>query len=301
MKHAVRFLATPAPLYYELLEPDEPTDLPPAILITGGGHTGACFQTTPDGRPGWAYRFVEAGYRVVVPDWPGTGRSGHLPLEEINSETTRAAVGGLIESFDEPVIVLTHSLSGSVGWKLLELHGDAIVGLVGVAPAPPGNIHPEPTLISSSETMVELESEGGIHWAISLDRPLELSEQQIRDKLIGASTRFPTEALAAYRASLIPVPPRCIAEGLNVGGAKPSVRDTTRLLAKRVLVVTGGVDTDHPRDLDEAIVEWLRDAGALAEFISLPDRGIDGNGHMLMLERNSDEIVELIIDWLRRG
>ncbi len=75
---------------------------------------------------------------------------------------------------------------------------------------------------------------------------------------------------------------------------------TERLAGKRVLVLTGTDDYDHPRALDSAIVDWLNGAGARAEFLWLGDRGIEGNGHMLMLEDNSDEIARLMLDWLDR-
>lgn len=35
-----------------------------------------------------------------------------------------------------------------------------------------------------------------------------------------------------------------------------------------------------------------------ADFCFLADRGIVGNGHMLMLEQNSDAIADIIVDWL---
>ena len=42
----------------------------------------------------------------------------------------------------------------------------------------------------------------------------------------------------------------------------------------RILVMTGTADADHPRKLDESIVEWLNQNGAKADFIYLGDRGI---------------------------
>ena len=35
--------------------------------------------------------------------------------------------------------------------------------------------------------------------------------------------------------------------------------------------------------------------------LCLGDRGIAGSGHMLMLEQNSDEIAEIILEWLERA
>ena len=46
--------------------------------------------------------------------------------------------------------------------------------------------------------------------------------------------------------------------------------------------------------MDEAIADWLNANGAKADFIYLGDLGITGNGHMLMLERNSDALAQLI-------
>ena len=34
------------------------------------------------------------------------------------------------------------------------------------------------------------------------------------------------------------------------------------------------------------------------EFIKLADIGIKGNGHMMMMEKNSDQIARVIADWL---
>jgi hypothetical protein len=45
-------------------------------------------------------------------------------------------------------------------------------------------------------------------------------------------------------------------------------------------------------------VTWLNAGGAKADFCFLADRGIVGNGHMLMLEDNSDVIADVILEWL---
>jgi hypothetical protein len=66
----------------------------------------------------------------------------------------------------------------------------------------------------------------------------------------------------------------------------------------RAFVLTGTADIDHPREIDEEIVKWLNDQGAMAEFSYLAHRGIVGNGHMLMIEQNSRQISDIIIDWL---
>ena len=37
------------------------------------------------------------------------------------------------------------------------------------------------------------------------------------------------------------------------------------------------------------------------DFIRLEDVGISGNGHMMMLEKNSDDIIKFVIQWLQKN
>ena len=57
-------------MYVEYQIPDAPPKYP-IILVHGGSHTGAGWQGTPDGRPGWADFFVRHGWPVYVVDQPG--------------------------------------------------------------------------------------------------------------------------------------------------------------------------------------------------------------------------------------
>jgi hypothetical protein len=34
------------------------------------------------------------------------------------------------------------------------------------------------------------------------------------------------------------------------------------------------------------------------DFVSLPETGIKGNGHMLMMDTNSDQVAELVQKWM---
>jgi pimeloyl-ACP methyl ester carboxylesterase len=87
-------------------------------------------------------------------------------------------------------------------------------------------------------------------------------------------------------------------ERTNIGGVQLRVEDQAGFAGKPILVVTGTDDVDHPRALDAEIVAWLNEAGAKAELLYLGDRGIEGNGHMMMLEENSAEIAGAIMRWL---
>lgn len=42
----------------------------PIVLVHGSGHTGKTYETTPDGRDGWATYFVRQGIPVYIVDQP---------------------------------------------------------------------------------------------------------------------------------------------------------------------------------------------------------------------------------------
>lgn len=48
----------------------------PLVLVHGGAGTGACWESTPDGREGFQTIFLRRGYPVYVVDAPRGGRSG---------------------------------------------------------------------------------------------------------------------------------------------------------------------------------------------------------------------------------
>jgi pimeloyl-ACP methyl ester carboxylesterase len=52
---------------------------PPVVLVHGGGMSGSCWETTPDGRPGWLHLLLTQGYEVHVVDNVERGRSGFAP------------------------------------------------------------------------------------------------------------------------------------------------------------------------------------------------------------------------------
>jgi hypothetical protein len=45
--------------------------------------------------------------------------------------------------------------------------------------------------------------------------------------------------------------------------------------------------------------EALAAAGVDAQWIDLPARGIVGNSHALMADKNSDVIAGIVLDWMR--
>ena len=59
----------------------------------------------------------------------------------------------------------------------------------------------------------------------------------------------------------------------------------------------------HPRwstfkKIDMDYGDAIKAAGGTVDWINLPDIGIKGNSHMLMQDKNSDQIAEVIQKWL---
>jgi pimeloyl-ACP methyl ester carboxylesterase len=44
----------------------------------------------------------------------------------------------------------------------------------------------------------------------------------------------------------------------------------------------------------------LKSAGGSADVIDLPKAGLKGNSHMIMMDKNSDQVAALIQDWLQK-
>jgi pimeloyl-ACP methyl ester carboxylesterase len=50
--------------------------------------------------------------------------------------------------------------------------------------------------------------------------------------------------------------------------------------------------------LNRDTIEYLRAAGCTVEDLRLADRGIHGNGHMMTLEENNAEVLDVVLDWV---
>jgi hypothetical protein len=68
-------------------------------------------------------------------------------------------------------------------------------------------------------------------------------------------------------------------------------------------MIYGDFAKDHPRwaKIRQGGVDYagaFKAAGGSIDVIDLPDAGIRGNSHMVMMDRNSDEVAALIQKWL---
>ncbi|MEM7521911.1 MAG: alpha/beta fold hydrolase [Pseudomonadota bacterium] len=65
--------------YVQYFIPEHRNAEPPMVFVHGGGMSGSCWDKTPDGRPGWLHLALDRGYEVHVLDNVERGRAGFAP------------------------------------------------------------------------------------------------------------------------------------------------------------------------------------------------------------------------------
>jgi pimeloyl-ACP methyl ester carboxylesterase len=281
--------AEPYPMYVEYFLPVKATHKFPIILIHGGVHTGAGFVSTPDGRDGWAIYLVKHGWKTYVVDWPGHGRSPMPP--EFPTMSLHRVVDDTIGLLGKigPSVVLVHSLSGTIGWKICDTVPDQVKALVAIAPAPPANI--------SGGYATELLTRFSGHLSGNYfpeDQPIWYTREAALETFAN-SALFPKSSFDNYFASLVPESPRALNELFNKDGMGLFV-DPKKFARVPKVVINGDQDPRHTRAVDDKTAKFVG-----AEHIYLADVGMPGHGHMMMLDKNNDKIAQLIIDWLAKN
>lgn len=318
------------------LTPAHPRHQTPLIFIPGQGQTIANFLGTPDGREGWATQFVRQGFTVYLMDqpgrgasgydldaygpasrqgppvleqrftatenfeptageaygwpqaslhtqWPGTGRVGDPAFDqffasqveyasgEVSAGLVAEAAAALLDQIG-PAVVITHSQAGAFGWGVGEARPDLVQAIVALEPSgPPFASAPQPWGDGSPDRISR--RYGLTTSPLAYDPPLQ-----------------PTEELAR---EWVPSTDR------NLSGcwrqASPA-RRLTNLSRMPVLVLVS--EASYHAGYDHCTAAYLSQAGVQTEFVRLPDWGLHGNGHMIMLEQNNAEISRRIGDWL---
>ncbi|MFN8820580.1 MAG: hypothetical protein ACK5ZA_02445, partial [Betaproteobacteria bacterium] len=80
--------------------------------------------------------------------------------------------------------------------------------------------------------------------------------------------------------------------------AEPA-RQLPNLAKVPIAIVTGAAS--FRATVDHGTSRFLSQAGVANSHIRLEEVGLHGNGHMMMMERNSDEIAAVIAEWIERA
>ena len=320
-------------MYVQFQVPAGETKPYPIVFVHGGSRTGADWWTTPDNRPGWAEFFLRRGYPVYVVDqvargrspfvdtvygaaryqtyefvmqrfaaseqhdlwpqsrlhtqWPGTAEPGDPAFDnyyaggissmEDRVMQTRMNIEALAALLDRigPSIVVVHSQSGAYGWPLVQARPGSVKALVALEPSgPPAYdvefLGPPDYFVDSGELKP---------WGIGIV-PIAY-EPAVSD---------PSElSFAREETTDSPDHARCWLQ------AEPA-RELAHFENTPILVMEA--ESSFYAAFNHCTVKYLEQAGVTPHYIRLQDTGISGNGHMMMSEKNSDAVAQIVAGWL---
>src|SRR5712664_280865 len=317
-------------MYVEVWVPKDIRHPYPIVFVTGGGGQGAySLMQTPDGRPGWAYDFVNQGYTVYMMDYPGQGRSANIPgvdgtllpprsgpfMEEVWSGGRPASTpqsswpqakkytqwpsdapnkgkmgdpvfddfaktqvqflqGGsqdklnldahiaLLEKIATPVILITHSQGGGFGFQVADARPNLVKAII---TAEPGG----PPIQAVDTAKQEYTGKPSFVWGVT-SLPVKY------DPPINDAKDLQVELEAK------PDGPGLVPCWLQ----KEPAHKLVNLQGVPVLDVSA--EASYHRVFDSCDAKWLSQAGVKTTYVKLEDVGLPGNGHEMMLEKNSD-------------
>jgi pimeloyl-ACP methyl ester carboxylesterase len=307
----------------------------PVVMIHGNWQTGTNFTGTPDGREGWAQYFVRQGYAVYVVDQVARGRSAHFSLSQgavgpadlartesrfiaperfklwpqarrhtqwpghgkpgdkyfdafyatqfpsLNDarkqqEINRDAAVALLDKIG-PAIVLTHSQSGAYGWLIADARPKLVKTIVAIEPNGP------PVYESAFKGPPDWFEDTGQRKPFGLTLAPLAYDPPLKDG----------EDLAFVRQDK-PDAPDLVRGWLQAEPAR-KLRNLTKI---PILIVAA--EASYHATFDHCTAAYLAQAGAPVTYLRLEDAGLRGNGHMMMLEKNSDAIAGVLVGWLRK-
>jgi pimeloyl-ACP methyl ester carboxylesterase len=259
----------------------------PVVLVHGSGHTGKTYEETPDGRPGWAELFVRHGLAVYVVDHSGRARSGFdpSPINRAKLEGDTSALPSLAEFTNEqawtgfrfgPTAFVPHEHTQFP----VEARDQYFAQIVP---------NTETTLADAGQSTVAA-------LAALLDR-------------IGPAIVIVHSQSGAYGIDVAQLRPALVKALISIEPRSCSLSDEAAggvFATIPVLTVFGDFfDTDvadWPGRMRECIdtVRRIEVAGGTAENVHLPQLGIRGNSHMMMMDRNNAQVADLVLQWLER-
>jgi pimeloyl-ACP methyl ester carboxylesterase len=262
------------------------------VMVHGATLTGKSWETTPDGRMGWDEYFVRKGHPVYVPDQVGRGRSGFNQALFNNVRAGSAPAASLPRwlRFSDEVVWPNFRFGSKPGAPFAESQ------------------FPVTAVDELSKQGVPDVSFGGVPTPNPTLKALSDLASQVNGAVLMGHSQSGSFPLAA--ALLNPA----VAKGLVLvepGGCPPNYTDEQiKTLATIPLLVVFGDYRDTPTGLPsfptwqarfegcQALIGRIKTAGGQAEMLAPPERGIRGNSHMIMQDKNHLQIADLILKWI---
>ncbi len=261
----------------------------PVVMVHGSTHTGMTYETTPDGREGWATYFARKGTPVYVVDQAGRGRSGFDPTA-INR--MRDQPGGNPSTL--PTLLLGSHERAWPNFRFGPKYPEPYPGLQFPLEALDQYLM---QLVPNTETTLAGVGDNTVDGLAAL-----------LDK-IGPAIVIVHSQSGVIGLDVVKKRPQLVKALVTVEGGCDnfSAADIPSAYAKVSLLsvwgdfsvgAKGTVNGDGRRNACLAAVNAIKAAGGRAELILLPERGIKGNSHMMMMDKNNLQVADVIIKWL---
>jgi pimeloyl-ACP methyl ester carboxylesterase len=243
------------------------------VFWHGGGLTGACWETTPDGRPGWLHYFLRRGWDAYLCDAVERGRSGFAPVPDVWPTPVSQTAEDVFKRFRIGTPAHGESLDSLAdgaypnGCFPVESFGALVRQLV------PRWTHTDDVIFRGYLSLLDradpcvlvCHSQGGMFGLrAAMVRPDRVKAVVALEP---ASVPPPEEWPADYRVPTLIL----LGDNIESDARWPAIRNKIAAFAARYPCV---------------------------KLISLPSVGLSGNSHMLMMDKNSLEIADLAHDWL---
>ncbi|MGA8194216.1 MAG: hypothetical protein WB902_12675, partial [Acetobacteraceae bacterium] len=169
-----------------------------------------------------------------------------------------------------PAIMLTHSRSGPFGWLVADARPDLVRAILAIEPNGP----PFFDVVPSAATPTFVRAWGIAYAKLHFDPPVEQ--------------------------------PASLAPGLDTADDGPDMercwlptgaKRTLPGLQRMPILILSSEASYHAR-YDQCTVRFLMRNGVQPDFVRLSDIGIHGNGHMMMIEKNNEQVAKVLTDWL---
>ncbi len=263
-------------MYVQYVLPQNRKGKMPMLMWHGGGFTGVTYESTPDGREGWLNLFVRKGWDVYVSDAVERGRASWAMPEVFAGEPVFLTV-------EHPWVT----------WRF---------GPAGTWDPDPAKRRPFPGSQFPFEAYDNLVRQIVPRWTTTTDA-IMAAYLQLLDR-IGPSVLVVHSQSGnfGYQAALArpdKVKALVVVEGTLRGDAA-----TAAALKHIPILVLYGDYVDKSRSATAQrqnnlrMAEVAKAAGGSIENVNLPDVGIRGNTHFMMMEKNNAEIADFIQKWL---
>jgi pimeloyl-ACP methyl ester carboxylesterase len=164
--------------------------------------------------------------------------------------------------------VLTHSQSGAFGWLIADVRPQLVKAIIAIEPAGPPF---EAIIIGTGKARAWGPTDISITYDPPINDPRELSIER-ETKADGPNL---------FVCWLQKAPPRQL---VNL---------------KDIPVLITAAEASYHQVYDHCTAKYLNQAGVKTEYIRLQDKGIRGNGHMVMIEKNNLDVARLLDDWMQ--